>query len=80
MTSPSLYRRACEVFASVLDVPEKDRAAAIDSACGTNSDLRAEVLRMVSGDVAVRENNFLASDALLDAADLLGQEHQNPER
>lgn len=78
MNAPGLYRRACEVFLSVLDVPENDRQAAIDSACGLDSELRAEVLRLLSGDKAGREGNFLGAGAFLDAAGLLAYEVPRP--
>ena len=78
MKGPDLYGRACKVFVSILDVPENERAAAIDSACGLDSELRTEVLRMVSGDKAAQEGDFLGAGAFQDAADLLGYEVPKP--
>ena len=78
MKGPDLYARACKVFVSILDVPENERAAAIDSACGLDSELRTEVLRMVSGDKAAQEGDFLGAGAFQDAADLLGYEVPKP--
>lgn len=74
MKPAGLYSRACAVFVSVLRVPENERAAAIDSACGLDSELRMEVLRLVSADQEASAGNFLSFGALSDAANLLGYE------
>jgi serine/threonine protein kinase len=72
MNETTPYHRACSVFLTILDLPEDERAAAIDSACGPDSELRSEVLRLVSGDKAAQEHNFIGSSAFLDAVDLVG--------
>jgi len=78
MKVPDLHRRACEVFMSVLDIPEHARAAAIDSLCGPDAELRAEVLRLASAEQAAQEGNFLSAGAFLDAASRLVHEALKP--
>ncbi len=43
MTSSERYRRALELFDQACDIPEAERTAFLDEACGDDADLRREV-------------------------------------
>ena len=48
--NPRLHERATEIFLSVCDLPPAQRAAAIDSSCGGDVELREEVLSLLAHD------------------------------
>jgi serine/threonine-protein kinase len=63
------FRRVDAVFDAVLDLPAADQTAFIDRACGDDSELRAEVIRLLHA--YRRAGAFLESPAVEIAAPLL---------
>jgi len=68
---PELYRRASALFGAIRELPECERAAAIDSACGGEDELRQHLLRLLEADGAAAGEAFLDGGAIDDAARLL---------
>ena len=48
--NPRTYQRVTEIFQQACEIPESERAAFLDTACGTDSDLRREVEAMFAVD------------------------------
>jgi len=48
--TPDDYRRAGDLFDQLRQLPEPDRAIALDSACNENAELRAQVARMFAAE------------------------------
>ena len=48
--TPADYRKAADLFEQVRQLPETQRASALDAACAGNQALRAEVLLLLQGD------------------------------
>jgi serine/threonine-protein kinase len=67
------FRRVDAVFDAVLDLPTADQTAFIDRACGDDSELRAEVIRLLNA--YRRAEFFLESPAVEIAAPLLEEAH-----
>jgi serine/threonine protein kinase/Tol biopolymer transport system component len=72
--TPDLYRQASDIFNQLREVPQAERAAALELACAGKSELRAEVLRLLASDSKLLEHSFLQGRAMEDAASLI--EHQ----
>ena len=47
--TPERWARIKEVFSAALETPEPERPRFLESACGGDADLRAEVERMLAG-------------------------------
>ena len=47
--TPARWSRIKEVFSAALDTPESERPRLLESACGGDADLRAEVERLLAG-------------------------------
>jgi eukaryotic-like serine/threonine-protein kinase len=77
MTSED-HRRAGELFDQLRDLPETERTAALDAGCGGNSELRAQVLRLLEADRAAANGSFLERRAIEDAARLLANASKLP--
>jgi hypothetical protein len=69
--TPEDHRRAGDLFAQVLELPEDERAAFLDSACTENPELRRQVLRLFDADRAAAGDSFLQRGGIEDAARLL---------
>lgn len=68
--TPQERQRAVELFDQIHELPEGERAAALDSGCEGSSELRAEVMLLLEADRAAA-GAFLERPAMEDAADLL---------
>jgi Tol biopolymer transport system component len=66
--SPADYRKAADLFDQLRELPESERASALDAACLGNTELRAEVWRLLEGDRAASARSFLERPAIEDAA------------
>ena len=69
MAIPDDYQRASDLFNELLDVPDGERDAALNAACGENVGLRAEVTRLLHADRSAA--GFLDRGAMRDASLLL---------
>ena len=65
--TPEIYRQAGELFDRLRELPQKERWAALDAACGGEAELRAQVIRLIEADRAAG-HNFLEGRAVEDAA------------
>src|ERR1700683_3993062 len=68
--TPEIYRQAGELFDRLRELPQKERWAALDAACGGEAELRAQVIRLLEADRAAG-HNFLEGRAVEDAARLV---------
>ena len=68
--TPADYKRAGELFEQLRELPESERAPALDSACAGDRGLREQVWRLLAADRDA-EGSFLARRAIEDAARLL---------
>jgi eukaryotic-like serine/threonine-protein kinase len=68
--TPEIYRQAGELFDRLRELPENERWAALDAACGGETELRRQVMRLMEADSAAGLN-FLEGRAVEDAARLL---------
>jgi Tol biopolymer transport system component len=59
------WRRVDEIFTTAVELPPERRAELLDQACGDDSELRAQVERMLAAD---RDDGFLESHASGEAA------------
>lgn len=75
--TPEEYRRAGDLFDQFRDLPERDRGAAVDAACSGNSELRAQVMRLLDADREAAGGSFLERRAIEDAARLIAIEPPN---
>jgi serine/threonine-protein kinase len=69
--TPDDYRRAGSLFEQLCQLPDGARAAALDSACAGNAELRAQVEHLLEADSNAGSNSFLERHAMEDAARLL---------
>jgi eukaryotic-like serine/threonine-protein kinase len=69
--TPEIYREAGNIFARLRELPDNQRAAALDAACGANSELRAQVVRLLEADRDAAGGFFLERHAIEDAAQLV---------
>jgi serine/threonine protein kinase/Tol biopolymer transport system component len=69
--SPEDYRRASDLFDRLRDLPDGERAVALESACTGNAELRAQVVRLLDADREASSGSFLERRAIEDAARLL---------
>jgi serine/threonine protein kinase len=69
--TPEEYRLAGELFERIRELPEEQRAAALNRACDSNSALRAQVQRLLEADRGAASGGFLEGRAIENAARLL---------
>ncbi|MGA2597615.1 MAG: protein kinase [Bryobacteraceae bacterium] len=72
--TPEDYKRAGDLFDRVRELPNNERAAALDSACSGNPVLRAQVVRLLEADRVAASGAFLERRAIDDAARLISAE------
>jgi Tol biopolymer transport system component len=72
--TPDEYRQATNLFDQVRDLPESERASALDAGCAGNAALHAQVLRLLDADRAASGGKFLEKRAIDDAARRLAAE------
>ena len=70
------YRRAGILFDQLRELPDQERADALDAACAGNTELRAQVLRLLEADRDAASGSFLERRAIEDAARLLVSDGQ----
>jgi len=75
--TPSDYRRAGELFEQLRELPESERAPALDAACGGNAGLREQVWLLLEADRDADAGSFLKGRAIEDAARLLAPDRGN---
>ena len=75
--TPSDYRRAGELFEQLRELPDSERASALDAACGGNAGLREQVWRLLEADRDADAGSFLKRRAIEDAARLLVPDRGN---
>ncbi len=68
--SPETHRQAGEWFARLRELPDDQLTAALDRGCAGNSEVRAQVLRLIAADRKAARG-FLESPAVEEAAKLL---------
>jgi len=68
---PEDYRRASDLFDRLRDLPDGERAVALESACAGNAELRVQVVRLLDADREASSGSFLERRAIEDAARLL---------
>ncbi|SPF48854.1 Serine/threonine protein kinase [Candidatus Sulfopaludibacter sp. SbA4] len=69
--TPEDYRRACILFDQLRELPDEERAAALDAACAGNAGLRTEVVRLLEADRDAAGGSFMKGPAIEEAARLL---------
>jgi Tol biopolymer transport system component/predicted Ser/Thr protein kinase len=72
--TPADYRSAGDLFEQLRELPEGERAAALDAACAGNAELRAQVLRLLEADRDAAGGSFLERRAIEDAARLVASD------
>jgi predicted Ser/Thr protein kinase len=65
------YKRAIELYSELRELPEGEWAAALESACGGNAELSAEVMRLLHADRSASREQFLDRPVMEDAAQML---------
>jgi serine/threonine protein kinase/Tol biopolymer transport system component len=76
--TPEMYRQAGALFEQLRLLAEDEVAAALDTACAGNAELRAHVTRLLAADRQVGGAGFLERRALEDAANLVARETPPP--
>jgi serine/threonine protein kinase/Tol biopolymer transport system component len=74
--TPEDYGRAGDLFEQLRELPEGERASALDSACAGNAQLREQVWNLLEADRAAGAGSFLERRAIEDAARLLASNPQ----
>ncbi len=69
--TPEDYKRAGDLFDRLRELPDTERDCELDSACGANVALRAQVVRLLEADRVAASDSFLERRAIDDAARLI---------
>jgi serine/threonine protein kinase/Tol biopolymer transport system component len=72
--TPQEYERADNLFHKIRELPESERAIALDRECAGDAALRAHVVWLLDADAAAATGPFLARPAIHDAAQLLTEQ------
>jgi serine/threonine protein kinase len=75
--TPAEYQQAVGLFEQLRELPESQRASALDLACAGNTGLREQVWRLLQADRDAAAGLFLARRAIEDAAGLLKPDPPN---